>query len=150
MSNTLDTDVLAGLLTRKRKVLLHLRELTMRQPALIAADDMPTLLRIFTAKQQLLEEVQRLDAQLEPFRRQQPEERQWSSTEVRDQCRAAADDCRRLVEELKTTELRDRRDLSERREATSMQLENAHAAAAARTAYQPAVASVGLDLSSDS
>lgn len=150
MNNDLDTDVLLALVMRKRKVLLQLRELTSRQPALIADGDLPTLLRVFSAKQQVLEEVHRIDRQLEPFRQQRPEDRDWRSTEVRDQCRAAADDCRRLVEELKATELRDRNQLSEHWQATTKQLEGAHAAAEAREAYRPEVASVGFDLSSDS
>jgi hypothetical protein len=55
-----------------------------------------------------------------------------------------------LVEEIKAAELRDKNELLERRDGVALQLEEAHAAAAARNAYRPAEAAAGLDLSSES
>jgi hypothetical protein len=150
MSDRLETDILAELVERKLRVLVQLRELTVRQPSLIATDDMKTLLRVFAAKQKLLEEIQRLDSHLEPFRSQDPQERVWRSADLQIRCRGAAEQCRRLVEEIKAAEKRDKLDLIERRDTTARQLEEAHAAAAARTAYRPTIASGGFDIQSES
>jgi hypothetical protein len=150
MNEQFDTEILARLVDSKLRVLLQLRELTVRQAPLIAADDGKTLLRVFSAKQKLLEEVQRLDAELEPFRRQDPDARAWPSAAARARCAEAAERCRALVEEIKVSELRDRGDLIERRDAVARQLEEAHAAAAARDAYRPGAALGGLNLVSES
>jgi hypothetical protein len=150
MSDAWETDTLAELVDRKLRVLIHLRELTVRQPALIAADDWKTLLRVFAAKQKLLEEVQRIDRQLEPFRSQEPEQRRWRSPDARAQCRRAAERCRELIEEIKASEASDKHQLVERREAVARHLEQSHAAAAARVAYRPVEVQSGLDLSSES
>ena len=149
-TDRLDTDALADLVARKLRVVTQLRELTVRQPALVEAGDMKSLLRVLTSKQKLLEEVQRLDGRLEPFRRQDPEQRVWQSPEHRRRCREDAEQCHRLVEEMKAMETRDKDHLVRRRDAVSQELEQAHAAAAARTAYQPAERTGGLDLCSES
>ncbi|MBW3598421.1 MAG: flagellar export chaperone FlgN [Planctomycetes bacterium] len=148
--NEHDTDALAELVARKLRVVTQLRELTVRQPALIDSDDMKTLLRVLSAKQRLLEEVQRLDARLERFRRQDPEARVWRSPEDRRRCRAAAEQCQRLVEEVKALEAKDKDALVRRRSAVSQELDHAQAAAEARNAYQPVASPVRLDLSSES
>lgn len=145
MSDRWETDALTDLVGRKLRALLQLRELTARQPALIAEEDTPTLLRVFAAKQTLLDEIRRLDEQLEPFRHQAPESRVWRSPEHQARCRLAAEQCRRLVEEIKATEVRDRDALVARRTAVACQLDAAHAAAAARSAYRPAAASGGFE-----
>ena len=150
MSDVLETDTLARLVDGKLRVLSQLRELTVRQAPLIAADDAKMLLRVFAAKQRLLEEIQRLDLELEPFRRQDPEDRTWRSAERRAQCSEAAERCRRLVEEIKTSEIRDRAELIERRDAVGRRLEDAHAAAAAREAYRLEENAGGLNLISES
>jgi hypothetical protein len=136
MSEPWETDALARLIESKLRVLSQLRELTLRQAPLIAADDARTLLRIFAAKQKLLEEIHRLDRELEPFRSQDPEDRKWRSPDARSKCAASAERCRQLVEEIKHSELRDRADLIERRDAAGRRLDEAHAAAAAREAYR--------------
>jgi hypothetical protein len=146
----LDTDALAELVARKLRVVTQLRELTVRQPSLVEAGEMKSLLRVLASKQKLLEEVQRLDGRLEPFRRQDPEQRVWRSPDDRRRCREEAEQCHRLVEEIKVLESRDKDQLVRQRDSVSRELEQAHAAAAARTAYQPAEFSGGLDLCSDS
>lgn len=148
MTERLETDLLTELVARKLRVLVQLRELTVRQPALIEADDAATLLRVLSAKQKLLEEVHRLDEQLEPFRQQDPDSRVWRTVDDRVRCRAAAEQCQALVEELKVVEAQDKHRLVERRDALSRELEHAHAAAEARTAYQTPEPIGRLDLSS--
>jgi hypothetical protein len=150
MSEFLPTDALARLVDAKLRALSQLRELTVRQAPLIADDDARTLLRVFAAKQRLLEEIQRLDCEIEPFRSQDPDQRQWRSPEHRAQCAEAAERCRLLVEEIKTSEVGDRAELIERRDAVARQLEEAHAAAAARDAYRLEDAAGGLNLISES
>ena len=85
------TDILTELVARKLKVLLQLRELTLRQSVLVAADDLDTHLRVLGAKQRLLEEVQRLDAGLARFRDEDPDQRLWRSEDDRLRCRRAAE-----------------------------------------------------------
>jgi flagellar biosynthesis/type III secretory pathway chaperone len=149
MSEPWETDTLARLIDSKLRVLAQLREITLRQAPLIAADDARTLLRVFAAKQKLLEEIQRLDQELEPFRSQDPEERKWRTPELRAKCAAAAERCRQLVEEIKASELRDRSGLIERRDGIARRLEEAHAAAAAREAYRLEETAGRLNLLSD-
>jgi hypothetical protein len=150
MSEHFETDTLARLVERKLRVLSQLRELTVRQAPIIAADDAKTLLRVFAAKQKLLEDIHRLDLELEPFRRQDPEDRVWRSAENRAQCAEAAERCRQLVEEIKASEIRDRTELIERRDGVARRLEEAHSAAAAREAYRLEEPAGGLNLISES
>ncbi len=149
MGDRMETDILAELIGRKLRALLQLRELTLRQSTLIADDDTQTLLRVFAAKQKLLEEILRLDRELGPFRVQAPEDRVWRSPDDRVRCRHAAEYCQRLVEEIKTAEKRDCNELIDRREALGRQLETANAAADARSAYQSTSAATRIDLSSE-
>ena len=53
------------------------RELGLRQAALISAENMTELLRMFGSKQRLIEQLQLFERQLDPFREQDPERRTW-------------------------------------------------------------------------
>jgi hypothetical protein len=149
MDDRLPTDILTELVARKLRVLLQLRELTLRQSSLVASDDLDTLLRVLGAKQRLLEEVHRLDASLTPFRNEDPDQRVWRCEDDRLRCRRAAEQCRHLVEEMKASELEQRTALTERHAAVVRELEHANTATEARSAYCGDAPQHRLDLASE-
>lgn len=135
MDDRLETDLLTELLAQRHEVLAHVCELSRRQQDVIGQDDMTLLYRIFSAKQTLLEKMQAIEQQLEPFRSQDPESRRWRSPDDRRRAAEIAGRCEVLLEEIKEIDQRDIGDLSHRRDASSQRLDGAHKAAEARTAY---------------
>ena len=87
VEDRMETDVLAELIGKKLAVLEQLRGLSRRQSGLIADGDIQRLLAVLSAKQTLLAELQKLQHRLEPFRKQEPEARQWRSPQDRERCR---------------------------------------------------------------
>src|SRR5689334_7588838 len=74
-----DTAQLATLVDLKRRSLVQIRDLGVRQLQLLDAADMTQLLKILAAKQHLIGQVQQIEQQLEPFRADDPERRTWAT-----------------------------------------------------------------------
>lgn len=130
-----DTARLAELIAARLEVLVQLRELARRQLEVIGEADMPRLFVLLSSKQTLLERMQRLDGELDPFRRQDPERRVWSSSAARQKARAESDRCESLLQEIMLIEKQGETELIRRRDEAATQLEGMHTAARARTAY---------------
>jgi flagellar biosynthesis/type III secretory pathway chaperone len=131
----MDAHRLAKLIDRKHVVLSQLRELVRRQDALIAEGDLDSLMRVLGAKQQLLAALQEVEAELRPFRDQDPEAREWASDEQRQASRDANDQCAEMLSEIVALEKQCEARLAQRREATAARLEVVVGAAKARGAY---------------
>lgn len=130
------SDKLADLVTKRHACLLQLRELGRKQSALITAGDMGTLLRLISAKNQLIVALQAIEKELTPFHAQDPEERDWPSPEARTACADQAAQCRVLLEKVMQLERQNERLMTSRRDQVASQLQAAQAASAARGAYQ--------------
>lgn len=151
MDDRWETDLLAELLVKKQEVLVHLCELSRRQKEVIDRDDMTLMFRIFSAKQTLLEKMQNIERELEPFRSQDPESRRWRSAGDRRRAAEIAQRCETLLVEIKEIDSRDVGDLVQRQTETAQRLDGAHRAAKASIAYTgSADASNGkIDLTSE-
>ena len=151
MPESLETDVLARLISEKRTLLEKIRELARRQFDVIAGGEISRLLNVLGAKQTLLEQLQGTERQLDPFRDQDPESRQWRSPGERTRCRADAQRCESLLGEIMLIERQCETDLQTRRDDAAQRLSGAHCAAAARSAYVAASPArpAQLDITSD-
>lgn len=145
----MDTDRLKQLVGRKRQVLEMLVQLARRQSEFISASDMTTLLKLLAAKQGLLQQLQQVERQLDPFRQQDPEQRAWRSAVERQECLEATQACEVMLAELMQIEQRDENEMVRRRDVVASQLNGVHSAQEARSAYatMPYTAAASLDLS---
>ena len=135
MSNT-STDKLAKLIAQRRQCLMQMRDLGRKQAELIATGDMGALLRLLSAKQQLITALQAIERELAPFHAEDPDSRTWPTPEGRAECARQAEDCRQLLAEVMQLEKQNEERITVRRDEVASQLQTAHAASVARGAYQ--------------
>jgi hypothetical protein len=133
--STTDTARLAALVSAKLQVLEILARLSRRQIELIAASDTPALLKLLTAKETVLAQLTTLERQLDPFRNQDPDRRNWRSPAERAACQQEADRANSLLAEAMQLERQAEAAMIARRDAAAEALSAAQVAADARTAY---------------
>jgi hypothetical protein len=133
--SALETDILIQLIRAKHACLLGVRDMGRRQLELIRAGDMAGLLELLSAKQRPLNELQRIERALEPFRGQKPEQRRWQSPDARAACADQIEQCAALLREIMVQEKQSEEVLLARRDHTAGQLQQMHAAGQARGAY---------------
>lgn len=144
-----ETQRLTELIEGKHHCLTQLRELGLRQAALISAENMTELLRMFGSKQRLIEQLQLFERQLDPFREQDPERRTWRSPSERARCAELVERSKALFEEIVDQERKNETDLKRRRDAVANKLQGLQSSREARNAYDdPALQSSLLDLRS--
>jgi hypothetical protein len=136
MMNTLTTDRLAELIGKKRQVLAQLRDVGQRQTDLINHGDTGSLLKLLAAKQQLISTLQGVERELTPFYGEDPDRRAWASQQHRAICAQQAGECNVLLEEIVQLEKHGAEMMTARRNEVAEQLQQAHAAAHVRSAYQ--------------
>lgn len=148
----LETDTLAGLIQRKRDYLQSLRDMGKRQMEFVADGEMTRLLDVLAAKQRVLNDLQRVERALDPFRDQDPATRHWRNAEARANCARLLDECERLLRETVEQERQSEAALTVRRDEAAVRLQGAHAAGRARGAYssQQPFSMGQIDLSSES
>jgi len=147
----LETDLLSRLIQQKHECLARLRELGRKQLGLVQDGSMTELLDVLSAKQRVLLELQGIERSLDPFRHQDPEQRQWRSAEARRQCAKVLAQCELLLGEIVAQEKRSEHDLICRRDEAAAQLQGVHRASQARGAYTSGArtAQAQLDLTSE-
>ena len=131
----LETDVLAGLIVRKHKCLVQLRELGGRQRGFIDGGQMTSLLDLLAVKQRILGDLQQIEHDLEGFRGQDPEVRRWRTPDDRRRCAAQLGECQRILAEIIQQEIQSEHVLVKRRDEVVVQLQGANLAGRARAAY---------------
>jgi hypothetical protein len=148
---TFETDILAELIRAKRECLLQLRDLGRKQWELIDQGNMTALLDLLAVKQKSIIQLQRIEKTLDPFRRQDPEQRTWSAPEARTACAEQLEQCDVLLAEVIKNEKYCETTLIRRRDETARQLQGAHLAGYARQAYLggPEMPMHNLDLSTE-
>lgn len=135
MSEPLETDQLANLIAAKHKLLTQLQILSKRQLETISQNDASLLLRMLSAKQKMLDHLQTIESQLNPYRSQDPQSRQWRTQQDRQNTAQLAKQCELLLTELMTLEKQGEAVLRRRRDEAAQQLQGAHNAEQARKAY---------------
>ena len=132
-----ETDILKDLIRVKRECLLQLRDVGRKQLALIDEGNMTSLMDVLAAKQRPLVTLQRIERALDPFRNQDPEQRDWRSAADRAQCAEQIKQCEILLAEIVSQEKCCEAALIRRRDETAARLQGAHLAGHARHAYLP-------------
>ena len=132
---SLDTDKLTKLLADKCQLLAQLRQLGVRQFESIETADLSQLLSLLAAKQRLIGGLQTIEQQLDPYRAQSPDERQWANPADRRQSAQLAETCQQLLAEVVEIEKQSEYRLVLRRDEAAARLQAAHFASQARQAY---------------
>lgn len=146
----METEVLANLIDKKYEVLSLLRQLARAQKSVVHDGDMTRLMKLLATKQSLLNQLQQLEHQLDPFRHQDPDGRQWRTPQRRQQTRDMATRCESLLNEIMLVEQQCEGELIDRRDAAATRLQGIHTVSQATAAYlSNAPAHSQLDLSSD-
>ena len=146
----IDTNILAALIQKKHECLGQLCALGRQQKELIDAADMTSLLDVLAVKQRVLLELQRMEQLTTPYRNQTPEERQWSSPELRERCARQLQECEQLFQEIVRQEQESEQELIQRRDEAARQIECFQQTRQVSVAYTSLPSeSVSLDLSSD-
>ena len=130
------TERLAELIRGKHQVLVQLRELGRRQADLVASGDTASLLKLLAVKQQLIVALQGLERELAPRYEEDPERRVWQSPQQRAHCADKAAECNELLREIVNLEKSSAEKMTARRNEVAEQLQQVHAAAQVRSAYE--------------
>ncbi len=148
----MSTQQLASLLERKYDCLTQLRNLGARQLERIDAGDMTTLMKVLSAKQRILVDLQSVERGLDPFRGESPDERDWRTSAERERCTQVTRCCQLLFAEIVAQEREAESRLILERDDAEQRLRGMHVAANAHGAYlQNATSSTSsLDLSTES
>ena len=147
----MESRILAELIAKKHDLLVQLRDAGTRQMELIAAGDMTHLLKLLSTKQRLLNGLQDVERQLNPFRQQDAGQRMWVSESERQRCSQTVRRCEALLAEVVEHERQSELCLMAHRDRVAIQLDGLQQAAQARRAYaEPLASDVShLDLSSE-
>lgn len=122
MSTIDETVQLAQLMYRKQNVLIQLREFGRRQIQMITEGEISSLLRLLSDKQKFLTQIQQIEIDLNPFRSQDPESRNWQSAQHRQRIIDVANRCETLLAEIMLIERQSEASLASRRDATAARL----------------------------
>lgn len=132
----LSTEHLSDLIAKRHVCLTQMRDLGQKQTELIVSGDMASLLRLLSAKNQLIAAVQTLEQELAPYHEQDPEQREWCSEVARQNSAKQAQECSELLSEIMELERQNEQRMTARRDEVAHQLQAAQAASTARNAYQ--------------
>lgn len=130
------TEQLAELIRQKHQVLVQLREIGRRQTDLVNGGEITSLLKLLAGKQHLIVALQKLESELKPYYGQNPDARTWQSPADRTQCAILASECNAILEEIVTLEKQGAEQMNARKNEVAEQLQQVHAAAHVRNAYQ--------------
>jgi hypothetical protein len=131
----METQRLAQLIDARHGLLVELRQLAERQADLIREGDMGRLFSLLAVKQGRLNELVRVDRQLDPFRAENPDDRCWHAPGARESCRELVARSAALLEEITRIERTCESDLIQRRDATAAVLQGMHQGSQATQAY---------------
>jgi hypothetical protein len=130
------TEQLAVLISQKHEVLVQLRAVGVRQSALVGSGEIAALLKLLSAKQHLITRLQELERELKPYYDGDPDQRVWRSPDERTRCAKQASECNALLEEIVRLEKFGAEKMNDRKNEVAQQLNQVHAAAHVRNAYQ--------------
>lgn len=144
-----DSSLLASAIARKAQLLELLRKLGAAQLSLVSEGDMSRLMQVLASKDSLLQQLQMIEREIDPFRDEDPERRHWASPALRQSCRQDADRCAALLAEIVALDKQSEAEMTRRRDATAAQLQGMYGSQEAQGAYGAAPVSLAssFDLS---
>ncbi len=132
----METELLAQLIERRLDILSRLCDLAQRQMGLVNdSEDITPLMSLLATKGQLIHKLSEVEKELEPFRGQDPETRQWSTVQARSECAAKAQQCKDFLEQIMQMEKQGIDHLTQRRDQAAERLSAVSIASDARAAY---------------
>ncbi len=132
----LDADRLAELVAQKYQLLQMVQELVVRQQELIDRGEISELLEVLVVKQKILEQLQGVERQLEPFGQQDPQTRRWPSPQLRQATADRLQSCQLLLTDILQREKQCEAQLLRRREEAALQLRQLCTTGQMLAAYQ--------------
>jgi FlgN protein len=130
------TEQLAALISEKHDVLVQLRAVGIRQSDLVTSGEIAALLKVLSTKQHLITRLQELERELRPYYAGDPDKRAWRTADERARCAKQAAECNAMLEEIVRLEKLGAEKMNERKNEVAQQLQQVHAAAHVRNAYQ--------------
>ena len=130
-----ETERLLELVDRKRQILAQLCQQGLKQLELVDRNELGELINVLSVKQQLIAALAQTQRELDPFRGQRPEDRQWRNPADRSRCAKLLEDCETLLAETIRQERQSESLLRARRDETAERLADANQARQARHAY---------------
>ena len=124
----MESDRLAQLALCKLQIMQLLRKLAAQQLDVISGGDMTNLLKLLAAKQTVMDQLAKLEQQFDPFRGQDPETRDWSSTAAREECQRNVESCNELLMDIMRLEKQAEMEMVRRRDDASVRLAGMHGA----------------------
>jgi hypothetical protein len=131
----LPTDILMQLVRARYSCLVQLRDLGRRQLEMIGHDNVAGLLDVLSVKQRPLNDIQRIERALDPYRGQDPEQRPWRSAEDRAACARLVQQCETLLQEIVAQEKQCEEIMVQKRDDTAKRLQSLRSASYAHGAY---------------
>ncbi len=130
------TERLTALTNAKVEVLEKLRDLARVQAEVTRSCDATELLNFLSRKQPLMDQLAAVQSELNVYSQDDPDQRQWRSSEARQSCRKQVERCQLVLSEIVLLEKQTLDEMIERRDAIASQLQNGRDATAAATAYR--------------
>jgi hypothetical protein len=137
----LPTDLLMQLVQARHACLVQLRDFGRRQMDLINQGNVTGLLDLLTMKQKPLNDIQRIEKALDPYRTQDPAKRPWPSAGERAACAQLVAECDAMLKEIVAQEKLCEETMVEKRDATAAELQRLRSAGQAHGAYMAPVRS---------
>ncbi len=135
-SDSLDyTARLRQLVDERLAILVSLRELADVQMQQASDADALMLMNVLARKQPLMDELSRIQDELAVYALDDPETRTWRTTAARLECRTVAERCEQLLREILQLEQLAIEQLSQRRDAIAVQLQDGRDGRTAHAAY---------------
>jgi len=129
-------NALADLVCKRHNCLQQLQKLGQRQSDLIDSGELGSLLRLLSAKNQMIAALQAIENELQPFHDQDPDSRTWDLPATRETCAQQIDQCRVLLENIMQMERENEQKMVARRDHVAQQLQSVQSAGTTRRAYQ--------------
>ena len=130
------TEKLFQLVRRRRDALTAIHHLTKTQSSLSGDSKAEMLARLLAQKQIHLDELADITFQMAVFQQDDPESRNWSSPQRREQCQVLADEAKELLAKVIRYEEKTISEMSEQRDAVAAQLQSGKDSVLAKNAYQ--------------
>lgn len=151
MSDYTVTKNLVRLIQLKRELLGRIYELVQRQHRCVEKQEISRIMPVLSAKQQLIDHLQQVERELDPYRNDDPEARLWERPQDRQACADQAAENKKILAQILALEKNCEEELVAQRASTVEQLHANRTAREALQAYRPQVSGAGgrLDLSSE-
>lgn len=141
-AQSFSTERLAQLVHQKATLVRELHKLVSKQQQMIREQEVD-LIPLLAVKQRVLEALNDVDRTMDPFRQQDPDQRQWLSVEARTHCRDEAEQCEALFRQVLMIENDCTLTLQKQQQKTREQLQGVALAGQASRAYQRSAGAMG-------